>query len=290
MNETTAKPRRARGSAVRHPGDALTDEQPVNPIGEIAQAERGNTREALRSSIQDTEYSACQPTELKSWQDITCQIGNRAVSSKVQGGAIWLSQKELAKLFSTTPQAITMHISKINAAGVDVSSKCIRVRKVEGGRTITRNVTHYDMNTVHQIAMRSQRFEEFNALQLAIQNHGISPRLTYIVQERQERGFTKLILKLLEGVTAVHTQYRVGPHLLDIYLPEFAVAIEYDEAHHSKPSNREADAERQKEIKKQVGCTFVRVPADDEIAGINQVLRLIWKLYRQSSIPAHRIA
>lgn len=259
-------------------------------LGKIALGEQINTREATRSSTRNTEYSTCQPNELESWQELTCQIGNRAVSIRIQDGTIWLSQRELAKLFSTTPQAITIHISNINAAGVEVSRKCIRIRQSEGGRTIARNVAHFDMNTVHQIAIRSQRFEEFNALQVAIKAHGISPCFAYIVQQRQERGFTNLILKLLEGVTDVQAQYRVGPHRIDIYLPEFALAIEYDEAHHRKSNNQRADAKRQKEIQTQIGCTFVRVPADDEIAGINQVLRLIWNRSRQASLPTSRIS
>jgi very-short-patch-repair endonuclease len=151
-----------------------------------------------------------------------------------------------------------------------------------------RNVTHYDINVVHAIAIRAQRFGDFNAFLAAVQDYGISTSRTYTVLQRQERGFASLMLKLLDGITVVQTQYHVGPYLVDFYLPDFRVAIEYDEAHHHKPANQKADGRRQKRIQRQTGCTFVRVSGEDEIAGINKLLRLIWNHSRHSSVSSSK--
>jgi len=47
---------------------------------------------------------------------------------------------------------------------------------------------------------------------------------------------------------------------VDGYDKEKNVVIEIDEHHHNKPSQREKDIRRQKEIEKHLGCKFIRLP------------------------------
>lgn len=56
-------------------------------------------------------------------------------------------------------------------------------------------------------------------------------------------------------------------------MPEFNIAIEYDENHHK--SQVEQDIDRQINIEDLLGCDFVRVNSDNEIDGVKKVLALI---------------
>lgn len=55
-------------------------------------------------------------------------------------------------------------------------------------------------------------------------------------------------------------QYNILNYYIDYYIPSLNIAIEYDEEHHKQ--REEEDKIRQKEIKEELGCKFVRVTDD----------------------------
>jgi very-short-patch-repair endonuclease len=74
-------------------------------------------------------------------------------------------------------------------------------------------------------------------------------------------------------------QYSVGQERIDLYFPDYKLAVEVDETHHDHPANREADAAREERIKAALGCTFLRIrcrPGSIDLAAVvNQVYRHI---------------
>lgn len=69
-------------------------------------------------------------------------------------------------------------------------------------------------------------------------------------------------LQLLEGVLSplgltLERQYIVNGYRLDGYVPEMNLAIEYDEGQHD--FHQEDDYQREQDIHREIGCTFVRV-------------------------------
>ena len=94
-------------------------------------------------------------------------------------------------------------------------------------------------------------------------------------QPRKEYIFSEM----LEQVTGLEwfEQYRVfsGRYRIDYYNPEYNIAVEYDEEHHDY--NKGSDIFRQKEIEKELGCHFFRVKEDEELQGINKIIRIIYQ-------------
>ena len=81
------------------------------------------------------------------------------------------------------------------------------------------------------------------------------------------------IFKAFSGENII-LQHVIGPYRIDMYMPDYAIAIECDEDHHTQ--RNQEDGERQQYIENVTGATFVRYRPDDDIIGvINKVFKLI---------------
>ena len=96
------------------------------------------------------------------------------------------------------------------------------------------------------------------------------------IQKRKEYYFKDLLSISLKGICLVVHQYAVGRHIVDFYIPDYQIIVEYDEAHHSKESSRLGDSDRERELMKILpGINLIRVTVDHEVEGLNQVLKYI---------------
>lgn len=78
--------------------------------------------------------------------------------------------------------------------------------------------------------------------------------------KRAEDEFgTCIVDKMFANYTVVR-QYQVLNYRIDFYIPELNIAVEYDEHQHKRVKIEEADAIREAEIKRELGCVFIRVP------------------------------
>ena len=74
-------------------------------------------------------------------------------------------------------------------------------------------------------------------------------------------------------------QYYIKPYFIDLYIPEYKIAIEYDECQHKKPVNVLKDKERENYIKTKLGCKFIRLNSlnsniENEVIVLKQILKL----------------
>ena len=92
--------------------------------------------------------------------------GGTRLRLRVVDGTVWLSQAEMAELFQTTPQNITLHVRAIYAAGeLDKAATCkdhLHVQ-TEGGRQVERRIALYRLEVVLAIGyrVRSPRGTQF---------------------------------------------------------------------------------------------------------------------------------
>jgi very-short-patch-repair endonuclease len=104
-----------------------------------------------------------------------------------------------------------------------------------------------------------------------------------------ERNHFQPYLESLIPLITIENQYPVKSenyyYFLDFYLPEFDIAIEYDEKSHYKKSNMQSDAKRQKYIEDKLGCLFVRV-SDDKFMENNEYVDEI--IYESLTNMQHR--
>jgi len=92
--------------------------------------------------------------------------GKAQISLHAIEGMVWLTQAELAELFATTPQNVTLHIKSILEDGeLTEEATCkdfLQVRS-EGARTVERRLKHYNLEMILAVGyrVRSPRGTQF---------------------------------------------------------------------------------------------------------------------------------
>lgn len=97
----------------------------------------------------------------------------------------------------------------------------------------------------------------------------------YVSNERFEISFLKLLEEALKeiDVEMIH-QYYVSGYRIDFFLPEYNLAIEYDEEAHK--FYKEEDKTREEKIVKETGCKFIRCSyKDSNIKNLMKILKEI---------------
>ena len=92
--------------------------------------------------------------------------GQTRIDCRFEEGTIWLTQAQIAELFQTTPQNVTLHLKAIFAEGeLAEAATCkdyLQVRQ-EGAREVSRNLSHYRLEAILAVGfrVRSQRGTQF---------------------------------------------------------------------------------------------------------------------------------
>jgi len=83
--------------------------------------------------------------------------GQTRIQCRFEDGTIWLTQAQIAELFQTTPQNITLHLKAVFAEGeLEEQSTCkeyLQVRQ-EGERPVTRRLRHYRLEAILAVGYR----------------------------------------------------------------------------------------------------------------------------------------
>lgn len=77
--------------------------------------------------------------------------GSPRVQCRFDEGTIWLTQAQIAELFQTTPQNVTLHLKSIFAEGeLTDEATCKEYLQVrpEGERSVARSLRHYRLEAV----------------------------------------------------------------------------------------------------------------------------------------------
>src|SRR5687768_3655221 len=77
--------------------------------------------------------------------------GRTRIQCRFEDETIWLTQAQIAELFQTTPQNVTLHLKAVFAEGeLSEGATCkdyLQVRS-EGGREVKRNLRHYRLEAI----------------------------------------------------------------------------------------------------------------------------------------------
>ncbi len=90
---------------------------------------------------------------------ITYNNGNIKLDVKIspEEDTVWLNQAQIAELFETARQNITMHINNIYETGeLEVGATCkdFLLVQLEGGRKVTRNIAYYNLDMIISLGYR----------------------------------------------------------------------------------------------------------------------------------------
>ena len=85
------------------------------------------------------------------------QDGQTKIDVRIENETVWLSQNQMAELFQTTKQNISLHIKNIFEEGElseDSTVKDYLAVQNEGSRKVSRNVTHYNLDVIISVGYR----------------------------------------------------------------------------------------------------------------------------------------
>ncbi len=156
--------------------------------------------------------------------------GATRVQVRIDGDTVWLSQRDMAELFQTTPQNMTIHIGTIYEEGELVETATCKdffqVRS-EGDRQVQRSVKHYNLDVIISVGyrVRSLRGTQFRIWATQRLREYIIKGFTLDDQRLKQAGGGEHFQELLERIRDIRSSERVfWRKVLDIY----ALSEDYD--------------------------------------------------------------
>ena len=151
------------------------------------------------------------------------------IKTRMADENIWLTQVQLAELYSTTKQNISLHLKNIFAEGeLDAATtvkEYLTVQK-EGRREVSRQVTHYNLDVIIALGYRIN-----SKVATAFRKWATSRLKEYIVKgftlddERLKQNGGRYFKELLQRIRDIRSSERnLWQQVTDIY----ATAIDYD--------------------------------------------------------------
>ena len=142
---------------------------------------------------------------------------------------VWLTQAQLAEIYDTTQENISMHIKNIYKDAelqVDRTYKDFLLVRQEGKRSVQRNIAHYNLDIIIALGYRVQsqvatRFRRWATERL----HEYIQKGFTMDDERLKQGGNRYFLELLQRIRDIRASERnFYQQVTDIY----ATSIDYD--------------------------------------------------------------
>lgn len=156
--------------------------------------------------------------------------GAARLEVRMEGGTVWLTQAQMAELFQTTPQNITMHLQSIyEDRELALEATCkehLQVRQ-EGGREVSRLLKHYSLDAILAVGyrVRSLRGTQFRTWATERLREYIVKGFTLDDERLKQAGGGGYFDELLERIRDIRSSERVfWRKVLDIY----ATSVDYD--------------------------------------------------------------
>ena len=158
--------------------------------------------------------------------------GRTHVQCRFEDETLWLTQAQMAELFQTTPQNVTLHLKAIFAEGelaeAATCKDCLQVR-LEGGREVSRKLRHYRLEAILAVGfrVRSHRGTQFRQWATARLNEYLVKGFTLDddrLKNPPGKGQKDYFDELLERIRDIRSsERRFYQKVLDIY----ATSVDY---------------------------------------------------------------
>ncbi len=152
------------------------------------------------------------------------------IEVQLEGGTVWLTQAQMAELFQTTPQNITLHLKAIYQEGEllqEATCKDYLQVRSEGGRAVQRSLKYYNLDAILAVGyrVRSARGTQFRQWATERLKEFLVKGFT-LDDERLKRGpddgyFEELLSRIRDIRSSERMFWR---KVLDIY----ATSVDYD--------------------------------------------------------------
>ena len=158
------------------------------------------------------------------------QNGRAKIAVRLDGHTAWLTQAQMADLFETSPQNVTIHIRNVYAEGeLAEQSTCkeyLQVRS-EGSRRVQRPLKHYSLDVIISVGYRvkSQRGTQFRIWATERLREYLVKGFTMDDQKLKQQGGGDYFDELLARIRDIRSSEKVfWRRVLDIY----ATSEDYD--------------------------------------------------------------
>ena len=184
------------------------------------------------------ERQAAEPmSEMLLFQDAS---GNTTVDVRLDGDTVWLTQQQMTDLFNTSRTNIVEHLQHIYGEGeLDKEASCRDFRQVrnEGGRTVSRDVPHYNLDAIISVGYRVNSKQGVRFRQWATQtlNEHLTKGFTLNQHRIAERGMVEaqqamdLLARTLSKQDDLSKESREVLSLVADYAKTWKTLLQYDE-------------------------------------------------------------
>lgn len=169
----------------------------------------------------------------------TTQDGQAQLRVALDKDTVWLTQAQIAELFSVSPQNITMHLKKIYAEQeLTEDSTCKDFLQVqsEGGRDVSRARKHYNLDAIISVGYRinSGRATQFRIWATQILKQHLVQGYTLNQKRLQERGIefeqvVSLLSQTLANQSLVNPEGAAVVGVIHDYARSWSLLQGYDE-------------------------------------------------------------
>ena len=156
--------------------------------------------------------------------------GKTKIDVKLEDETVWLSQQQMAKLFSTSRTNIIEHINNIYAEEeLDKTSTCQNFRQVrkEGNRTVNREIPYYNLDMIISLGYRIKSKVATNFRKWATERLKEYMIKGFTIDDERLKGngggnyWKELLARIKDIRSSEKVLYR---QVLDLY----ATAVDYD--------------------------------------------------------------
>jgi len=158
--------------------------------------------------------------------------GSPAIEVRLEADTVWLSQQQLADLFGTTRENVTIHLRNIFDEGeldpAATSKDLLQVRQ-EGSRTVRRSVAHYNLDAIISVGYRvkSSTATRFRIWATERLREYLVKGFTMDDERLKQLGGGQYWRELLERIRDIRSSEKVlYRQVLDLY----ATSIDYDKS------------------------------------------------------------
>lgn len=174
--------------------------------------------------------------------------GEACVDVRLDEETVWLTQRQMAEVFQTTPENVLMHLRNIFSSGeleAEATTKSFLVVRKEGKRQVRRALRHYNLDAIISIGYRvsSKRAVQFRKWATrALREHLLRG---YTLNERRlaERGLDEarqsleLLARTLKNQALVDETGKSVLELISRYADTWRCLFEFDEGQLQFPVN-----------------------------------------------------
>jgi prophage maintenance system killer protein len=165
--------------------------------------------------------------------------GNISLEVSLSHDTVWLTQAQIAELFSVSPQNITMHLKKIYAEQElteDSTCKDFLQVQFEGEREVSRTRKHYNLDVIISVGYRinSGRATQFRIWATQTLKQHLVQGYTLNQKRLKERGIEfeqviQLLSQTLENQSLVNPEGAAVVNVIHDYARSWSLLQGYDE-------------------------------------------------------------